>query len=79
MTSDTDNSLHHFLKSFGHPSDAHVQPTQVSESEIQLVAATVSEHWTLLANILGITEEEIANFSVSIDPYYRLKFTGFTG
>ena len=43
-----------------------MQPTQVSESEIQLVAATVSEHWNLLANILGIVEDEFTKFSVSI-------------
>ena len=50
--------------------DAHVQPTQVSESEIQLVAATVSEHWALLANILGIAEDEYTKFSVSLTLVY---------
>ena len=57
---------HDFYKIKPCVSDAHVLPTPVSESEIQMVASTVSDHWILLSKILGI-EEEFSKLSVSGD------------
>ena len=48
-----------------HVTGAHILPTKVSESEIHMVAATVGEHWELLAKILGIQDVETSAFSVS--------------
>eukprot|EP00116_Pleurobrachia_bachei_P018463 sb/3478725/ len=38
-------------------------PAQVSESEIEVVASTVSEQWPTLAKILGISESEYSKFT----------------